>query len=479
MTGFIQKNIRRVHAFWRAVGWQIPVLSVVALVLAAVSGLIAITAVFAGPLRLGLAEAFYLYRWLGWDRTDTMVNVALGILAAGVIAYIAYLGWPDRSSGRWRSFRSLLANSAVVMVSIVVGLLILEIFARLVDGVDISLLRNVTAERQALLRTQTANSYHPDLGWVLAENLPGDPSRPESAALTTGAHGVRMNSHEIVPIPVGGILASGDSFTAGSEVGNQYSWPAQLEQLIGIPVVNGGVGGWASDQIVLRVYDLLPVVKPKTVVVSFFQDDILRSGYKTYGGANTPWFTVEDGELVRHADPVPEFTGQASEVGGFSLIGYSYLVTFVAERVGFGDVWRRSQTSYVSAGNDPVAVSCLLLEKLKRDLDAQGIDLLFVMQFGGRASIHAAARQDHAVDVLACAKAAGIETVDMWKPQRDIGLADIDAYRGLFVMHNEGQVFGHMSATGTHWLPGTLPRALGPGLRRQCLWERQKMCRLP
>ncbi len=58
MTGFIQKNIRRVHAFWRAVGWQIPVLSVVALVLAAVSGLIAITAVFAGPLRLGLAEAF-------------------------------------------------------------------------------------------------------------------------------------------------------------------------------------------------------------------------------------------------------------------------------------------------------------------------------------------------------------------------------------------------------------------------------------
>lgn len=438
----------RVLTLWHAIGWQLPGLAIASVALVVIAVLLTLSAIFAEPLGLGLTEAFYLFLAFGWSRTTTVLLMAGLVVVACVLFVIAYVGMPDKESSRWVAFRTILGNSGLVLASILVGLVILEAAVRVMDGVDFWPLRNITAERNALLRTQTANVYHPDVGWVLAPNMPGKPDEPEGVSLTTGAHGVRMNDFEIKPLPKGGILASGDSFTAGSEVGNKYTWPAQLEQLLGRPVVNGGVGGWATDQIVRRVYDLLPVVEPKTVVVSFFQDDILRSGYRTYAGSNKPWFTVENGELVRHYDPVPLFTGKAEEVGGLSVLGYSYLVTFVSERIDLGTHWARSQTSYVAADNDPVAVSCKLLEKLQADLDAANVRLLFVMQFGGRAAIDIVERQPHAVEVIECADAAGIETLDMWQPQKDIGLRDMDAYRGLFVMHDENRIFGHMSNAG-------------------------------
>ena len=439
----------QISAQWQRIDWQLPTLALVAVGLFAIALLLMASAFLAKPLGLGLTEAFYLYLAFGWSRTATVILMLFAILFAGLLAVVAYVGLPDRDSARWKTFKVFLGNSGVVLASMLVGLIFLEVVVRVMDGIDFWPLRNITAERQALLRTQTANVYHPDLGWVLAPNMPGNPANPEGVSVTTGVHGVRMNDFEMKSVlPKGGILATGDSFTAGSEVGNKYTWPARLEQMIDVPVVNGGVGGWATDQIVRRVYDLLPVVEPHTVVVSFFQDDILRSGYRTYAGSNKPWFTVEDGALVRHYDPVPLFTGKAEEVGGLSVLGYSYLVTFVAERTGFGGYWARSQTSYVSAGNDPVAVSCKLLEKLQTDLDAADVRLLFVMQFGGRAAIDIVERQPHAADVLDCAREAGIDTLDMWQPQKDIGLRDMDAYRGLFVMHDEGRIFGHMSNAG-------------------------------
>lgn len=48
------------------------------------------------------------------------------------------------------------------------------------------------------------------------------------------------------------ILAVGDSFTSGENVGDLDSWPAQLQRLTGHTVLNGGVSGYGLDQIVLR-----------------------------------------------------------------------------------------------------------------------------------------------------------------------------------------------------------------------------------
>jgi hypothetical protein len=83
--------------------------------------------------------------------------------------------------------------------------------------------------------------YDPVLGYY------NKPDR-RGANFTTSAMGVHLN-HTLQPgdpsppLPTGGILAVGDSFVFGSEANDNESWPAYLEQILGVPVVNGAAGG--------------------------------------------------------------------------------------------------------------------------------------------------------------------------------------------------------------------------------------------
>ena len=63
------------------------------------------------------------------------------------------------------------------------------------------------------------------------------------------------------------ILALGDSLTAGFGAPKGADYPAQLAQLVGRKVINGGVSGDTSAQALARLPDLL-AQKPKLVVVS-------------------------------------------------------------------------------------------------------------------------------------------------------------------------------------------------------------------
>ena len=125
---------------------------------------------------------------------------------------------------------------------------------------------------------------------------------------------MRMNSHEIRSLPQGAILAVGDSFTAGSDVAEHETYPAQLEGLLGGPVINAGVGGYGTDQMILSAYNLVPILDRRLLVVGILDDDINRAGYKVLGGARKPWFSVSDGKLIPHNDPVPPPT-QADRPG--------------------------------------------------------------------------------------------------------------------------------------------------------------------
>ena len=54
------------------------------------------------------------------------------------------------------------------------------------------------------------------------------------------------------------ILAVGDSYTYGEEVGENDSWPAQLQRIKNQRVLNAGVSGYGFDQSVLRAELTLP-----------------------------------------------------------------------------------------------------------------------------------------------------------------------------------------------------------------------------
>ena len=70
-------------------------------------------------------------------------------------------------------------------------------------------------------------------------------------------------------------MAVGSSFTAGSEVVDDQSWPAQLKQVSGWNVNNGGQGGYQADQIVLLAEQLLPLIRPQVVVVDLIPGAII------------------------------------------------------------------------------------------------------------------------------------------------------------------------------------------------------------
>ena len=71
------------------------------------------------------------------------------------------------------------------------------------------------------------------------------------------------------------ILAVGDSLTAGFGAPKGADYPAQLAQILGHKVINGGVSGDTSAQALARLPDLL-VQKPKLVVVSIGGNDFLQ-----------------------------------------------------------------------------------------------------------------------------------------------------------------------------------------------------------
>jgi hypothetical protein len=124
---------------------------------------------------------------------------------------------------------------------------------------------------------------------------------------THGPDGLRFSGERQEAVPDGGpILAVGDSFTYGDEVDDLDTWPAQLQRLTGLRVMNGGVTGYGFDQIVLRAEQLAEKYRPSVIIVSFIEHDILRVEWRRLWGRDKPWFAIEGDQLVLKGVPVSD-----------------------------------------------------------------------------------------------------------------------------------------------------------------------------
>ena len=181
----------------------------------------------------------------------------------------------------------------------------------------------------------------------------------------------------------GGVLAVGSSFTAGSEVIDDQSWPAHLQQLTGRNVNNAGQGGYQADQIVLLAEQLLPLIRPQVVVVDLIPGTIIGTGYASSGWPK-PYFTIENGDLAIHNSPVPQSQAATSDrrgvkwyLGHFALLD-QFMATF------FANFWFTADgSSFVTVETDEVGVTCRLLARLKQKADAADVRLLVYLQYGG------------------------------------------------------------------------------------------------
>lgn len=344
---------------------------------------------------------------------------------------------------------SVTKNITVLGTSLLIGGTLLEVGLRIVDGLPAAPwidYRQIYLERHiAASEAASANSYDETLGWVLTEN------RGLGTEFSTIEHGIRQNNRDTVLVEEG-ILATGDSFTAGSEVGNSESWPAHLEDLLNRPVMNGGVGGYATDQIILRAEKLIPELSPKIVILGFLDQDILRSGYSLYG-APKPWYSLSQNGLELHNVPAPRLSNK--DFNGKDKNPFLYSVAVLKSLAG-NPIWTPPGSAYKRVSNDPVAVTCALLERIKFLTYKKGIHLLLVMQYGGYIHALGGSRSTEAKLVLDCARHLSIIVIDEFDTIRDIAKSSLEELQTLYVMHNKNSVYGHMSSAGNRLVAGLI-----------------------
>lgn len=99
-------------------------------------------------------------------------------------------------------------------------------------------------------------------------------------------------------------MVLGDSTVLGRAVPQHFTVTARLEALLrekGLPaeVLNAGVAGYATDQVLLKIRQLVPLYRPDVVVYGFCANDLHGNALNNDHGIPKPRFHLRpDGSLV-------------------------------------------------------------------------------------------------------------------------------------------------------------------------------------
>ena len=136
-------------------------------------------------------------------------------------------------------------------------------------------IKRVENEIAAHVQRAGAGVFDSELGWT---NTPFAPDRKDALCFTsTGARGRRRYENQI-PAGKTRVLTFGDSFTYGAEVGDEDSWQHQLEarrEYLEVP--NYGVGGYGTDQALLRFRRIAPSLEKDAVLMGINVENIGRN----------------------------------------------------------------------------------------------------------------------------------------------------------------------------------------------------------
>jgi len=310
-------------------------------------------------------------------------------------------------------------------------------------GVPIFAATNWRARRIATVQADSPAIADPQLGWTMLPWVSGP-------GFNTLDLGVRSNGLDEPGVRMGSILAVGDSFTAGSDVVDGETWPAHLERLLGVPVVNAGVGGYGTDQIIRRAEQFLPIVRPHTLILGFLDDDILRAEFAIYGRPK-PYYRFEGGVLTEHLPGDVDgggFLPWSGRIKRMSVarLGYSAAADGIMSALA-PQLWYLSPDGYVHLDIDGASVTCELLARIGRLIQSRGVRGLVFMQYGGLVYTRAASPPPPARRVLACAQQAGFLAVDQFPTLKAVYRRDRTAFADYYVAARVG-LYGHMSSHG-------------------------------
>jgi hypothetical protein len=316
-------------------------------------------------------------------------------------------------------------RTVLIVVSLCFTLLVGELALRVWQ--DAWTTENLIVSRRARWRGVPPVQFDAELGWIPRAHQQHFSRRWGGVPVTTVEDGVRSNGTDQPRTPARPlVVAAGDSFTFGDEVGDGDTWPADLERRLGVRVLNAGVPAYGFDQTVLRALRLAEHHRPELLLVSFIDEDAgFRVAHCSRDGAYKPCFALVDGELVNLASPVPPPHADLDPLRRW--LGHSVLVDTVASRA-WPEFW------LLGAGapgvDEPLLVSCRLVRRLAERSRALGVRSLIVAQAGLRDS------EPEAYGAMAkCAAEEGLPYLDLHAELRSLASDDPPRFRAFFKSH--------------------------------------------
>ncbi len=192
--------------------------------------------------------------------------------------------------------RPLRANLLLVAASVTVGLVGLETWARF--------LRNQPAlDRKHNERAQYT-LFDTTLGWVKRPGARVTYKRPEyQVEVAINSWGLRDPERAPDAAARTRVLALGDSFVEGYSVPLASTVTQVLERRLraggqDVDVINGGTGGYSTDQEYLFYQGEGLKYDPRVVLLFFYYNDVLLNARRNYFGAPKPQLRADASTLV-------------------------------------------------------------------------------------------------------------------------------------------------------------------------------------
>ena len=361
------------------------------------------------------------------------------------------------------------ANLLLVVISLLTGLLIAEAATRVWMGEPV--FKWVDFSQSIVSCASAFDSY---AGWK------PEPSRQgvnrEQRPVTILPNGLRSNGSR-PPESDMRILATGDSYTFGDQVGDHETWPAAMERQLAIPVLNGGVCGYGVGQTVLRSQELMPRFRPDILIVSMIPTDIWRAQSSEIYSERKPYYSLKNGTPVIQNVPLrpPE---TPSGIAGFFSRVLEYMNNYSLVMRSMPNLRNRLQMfrnkAYVEVHDEGLEVSCGLLEQVRDTAGRFGAEPYLLMLYkyrdiNNRIALNNGASPEpgdrnmefllKALKLMDCSRSAGIPVIDTFP-----------AFEQMHREHGREAVSAlysdHMNAAGNAFVAEYIARQLGDRVQR-------------
>jgi len=262
--------------------------------------------------------------------------------------------------------RGLLINLSLIIISTLFALFLSEIALRLI-GLDPLY---VSPERDRFWK------YDSLLGWAHQPRQEGIFETPQFRTFVRiNENGLRDRQHSYErQNDIERILVLGDSFAWGYGVEESERFSQQLEESLGVEVINAGVSGYSTDQELLWYRSEGIKYETDLVILVLAGNDVGDNDRQLVSTIYyKPKFVIEEGQLVLIGYPVPKTSPQGRFI--YSLSQRSALAYFLVQRyfdllslygkIKFNSDHANSPVSGLSAKSEPFKLTIALIDEMR------------------------------------------------------------------------------------------------------------------